>query len=225
MNAPEADGGPLPGRVVLASGNPGKLREIFALAGALGLRPVSQAEFGVRPAPESGATFIENAISKARHAASHTRLPAIADDSGLVVEALCGAPGVHSARYAGPDAADEDNVRKLLAALAGVPPPERGAHFHCVMVYLRDADDPAPVIGEGLWSGSVLEVPRGTDGFGYDPVFYVPSHGCSAAELPLAVKNELSHRGRALRDLCDRLARLGLTPAGATRAGVQATSP
>ncbi|MFQ5755760.1 MAG: RdgB/HAM1 family non-canonical purine NTP pyrophosphatase [Acidiferrobacterales bacterium] len=187
--------------IVLASSNPGKVREIAQLLSGVHLTVVPQSSYDVPEVPETGLTFIENAILKARHASRHTGLPAIADDSGLEVVALDGAPGVHSARYAGEDGSDEANVDKLLRELAGVPQDKRTARFQCLMVYLRHADDPTPIICQGTWEGRVLFEPRGTSGFGYDPVFFVPTHNCSAAELPPEVKNELSHRGQALRKL------------------------
>ncbi len=194
-------------RVVLASRNRGKLAELRSLLGPLRVDVVPVAAFTASEAEESGQTFVENAVIKARHAAAASGLPAIADDSGLMVDAMDGAPGVHSARYAGPGATDADNVCKLLAALTGVPEPERTARFACVVVYLRSSGDPLPVVCEGTWAGRILTSPRGDGGFGYDPVFYVSSHGCSSAELAPAVKNSLSHRGQALRALQSRLER------------------
>ena len=191
--------------IVLASNNAGKVREINQLLEGTGIRVVPQGDFGVPEAEETGLTFVENAILKARNAAQHSGLPAIADDSGIEVDALHGAPGIHSARYAGPGSSDEDNVGKLLHALESVPEAERGARFQCVLVYLSHASDPTPLICQGTWEGRILEAPRGENGFGYDPVFYVPTHGCSAAELDPAIKNELSHRGQALRRLRQRL--------------------
>jgi len=191
--------------IVLASNNAGKVREINQLLEGTGIRVVPQGDFGVPEAEETGLTFVENAILKARNAAQHSGLPAIADDSGIEVDALHGAPGIHSARYAGPGSSDEDNVGKLLHALESVPEAERGARFQCVLVYLRHASDPTPLICQGTWEGRILEAPRGENGFGYDPVFYVPTHGCSAAELHPAIKNKLSHRGQALRRLRQRL--------------------
>ncbi|MGE5153223.1 MAG: RdgB/HAM1 family non-canonical purine NTP pyrophosphatase [Bdellovibrio bacteriovorus] len=187
--------------IVLASNNGGKVREINQLLAGGGIRVVPQGDFGVPEAEETGLSFVENAILKARNAAQHSGLPAIADDSGIEVDALHGAPGIHSARYAGPGARDADNLRKLLHALGQVPEPERGARFQCVLVYMRHAADPTPLICQGTWEGRILEAPRGENGFGYDPVFYVPTHGCSAAELEAEVKNALSHRGQALRRL------------------------
>jgi XTP/dITP diphosphohydrolase len=188
-------------QIVLASSNPGKVREINRLLADLGLHAHPQSEFGVEDAEETGLTFVETAIIKARNAARHTGLPAIADDSGIEVDALNGAPGIYSARFAGPGANDLDNLEKLLAQLQGVGAAERSARFQCLMVYLRHADDPTPVICQGTWEGSILPEPRGENGFGYDPVFYVPTHDCSSAELAADVKNSLSHRGQALRKL------------------------
>ncbi len=188
-------------KIVLASGNPGKVREINELLAGHDIEVVPQSEFGVPEAEETGLTFVENAILKARNAARHTGLPAIADDSGIEVDALRGAPGIYSARYAGPGASDEDNLRKLLAELEGVPEAERTARFQCLMVYMEHAEDPTPLIFQGTWEGRILDAPRGENGFGYDPVFFVPEHGCSAAELAPEQKNALSHRGQALRQL------------------------
>lgn len=187
--------------IVLASNNAGKVREINQLLEGAGIRVVPQGDFGVPEADETGLSFVENAILKARNAAQHSGLPAIADDSGIEVDALHGAPGIHSARYAGPRASDADNVAKLLHALDSVPESERDARFQCVLVYLRHAADPTPLICQGTWEGRILRAPRGANGFGYDPVFFVPTHGCSAAELDSMVKNDLSHRGQALRRL------------------------
>ena len=192
-------------RLVIASNNKGKIAELTDLLGPLGLTPVAQGELGVGEAEEPAVTFVENAILKARHAARITGLPALADDSGLAVDALRGAPGVRSARYAGDTASDADNVRALLDALKDVPEGQRTAQFHCVLVYLRHADDPTPVICHGRWPGSILPEPRGEGGFGYDPVFLVPETGTSAAELHRAEKGRISHRGRALALLLDQL--------------------
>lgn len=188
-------------RVVLASGNPGKVRELGQILAGLDMSVAPQSEFGVPEAEETGLTFIENALLKARNAASHTGLPAIADDSGIEVDALNGAPGIYSARYAGKGAGDGQNLRKLLEALDEVPEANRGARFVCVIVYLRHAADPTPVIAQGIWEGRILREARGSGGFGYDPVFWVPTHNCSSAELPAEVKNTISHRGQALRAL------------------------
>lgn len=191
--------------LVLASGNRGKLREVNALLEPAGLRVRPQDEFGIEEAAETGLSFVENAILKARHAARESGLPAIADDSGIEVDALAGAPGIHSARYAGPAAGDADNVAKLLAELSGVPERQRSARFQCLLVCLRHAGDPTPIICQGTWVGRILDAPRGIHGFGYDPVFFVPTHGVSAAELDPAVKNTLSHRSQALCQLIERL--------------------
>lgn len=187
--------------IVLASNNAGKVRELTELLAGARIRVVPQGDFGVPEADETGLSFVENAILKARNAAQHSGLPAIADDSGLEVDALHGAPGIYSARYAGVGASDADNVVKLLHALESVPESERTARFQCVMVYMRHAADPTPLICQGAWEGRILFAPQGENGFGYDPVFYVPTEGRSAAELESAVKNALSHRGQALRQL------------------------
>jgi XTP/dITP diphosphohydrolase len=191
--------------IVLASSNPGTVREINQLLADLDLQVRPQSEFGVEDAEETGLTFVENAILKARNAARHTGLPAIADDSGIEVDALNGAPGIYSARFAGAAASDRDNLEKLLADLQGVPEAGRSARFQCLLVYLRHAADPTPLICQGTWEGRILHEPRGTRGFGYDPVFYVPTHDCTSAELPPEVKNALSHRGQALRQLISAL--------------------
>ena len=188
-------------KVVLATGNAGKAQELSALLQGLGMEIVLQTTLGVTEAEETGQTFVENAILKARNAAAQTGLPAIADDSGLEVDALGGQPGIHSARYAGPGADDAKNLQKLLKALEQVPEAQRGARFRCVLVYMRHAQDPAPLICEGVWEGRILTAPRGSNGFGYDPVFLVPERGCSSAELPPEDKNRLSHRGKALARL------------------------
>jgi len=192
--------------VVLASSNPGKLAEMQAILATSGLRVRPQSDFAVPEAAETGLTFVENALIKARNASSATGLPALADDSGLCVDALHGAPGVYSARYAGEGAGDADNTAKLLAAMANVPDAERAARFQCVIVLMRYADDPTPEVCTGTWEGTVQREESGTNGFGYDPVFHVPTHGCSAAELDGETKNRISHRGRALAALKERLA-------------------
>ena len=192
--------------IVLASSNHGKLAELRALLEPAGLRVVPQDALGVEPPEETGLTFVENALIKARAACAATGLPAIADDSGVVVDALDGAPGVRSARYAGDGASDADNVARLLEALAGVATPRRSAAFVCVVAYLRHALDPCPIVCEGGWKGRILDTPRGGGGFGYDPVFFVESLGRTAAELSRAEKNAISHRGQALAQLLDRLA-------------------
>jgi XTP/dITP diphosphohydrolase len=193
-------------RIVLASNNPGKVREFNQLLAGLHLEVVPQSEFRVPEIEETGLTFVENAILKARNAAQHSGLAALADDSGLEVDALNGAPGIYSARYAGKGADDEQNLRKLLADLKDVPEEKRAARFQCLLVYLRHALDPTPLICQGSWEGRILFEPRGTHGFGYDPVFFVPTHGCASAELLPEVKNSLSHRGQALRLLVSSLA-------------------
>lgn len=191
--------------VVLASNNAGKVREINELLVGTEITVVPQSQYAVPEAEETGSTFIENAILKARNAAAHTQLAAIADDSGIEVDVLHGAPGVRSARYAGVGAGDDANLRKLLVDLDGVPETKRTARFQCVMVYLRHADDPTPIVAQGTWEGRILAAPAGTNGFGYDPIFFVPTHGCSSAELLPDVKNRLSHRGQALRQLLGAL--------------------
>ncbi|HKJ16695.1 MAG TPA: RdgB/HAM1 family non-canonical purine NTP pyrophosphatase [Xanthomonadales bacterium] len=186
--------------LVLASGNAGKLREIEPLLVPLGwdVRPQSEWEF--EEAVEDGLTFVENALIKARHASAKTGLPALADDSGLLVDALDGQPGLRSARYAD-DGGSEANIRKLMDELSGVPEEERGAHFYCVMVFLRNPQDPAPIVTHGQWMGRITTESVGVGGFGYDPVFFVEERGVTAAELPAAVKNVISHRGQALAHL------------------------
>jgi len=191
--------------IVLASNNAGKVREIAALLAPSGLQVVPQGQLGIGDAEETGLTFVENAILKARHAAAASGRPAIADDSGLEVDALAGAPGIYSARYAGPGADDQANCDKLLAALADVPDAARSARFQCLMVYLRHAEDPTPLICQGTWDGLILRAPRGDNGFGYDPLFLLPDLGVSAAELDPATKNGLSHRAQALAALIARL--------------------
>ena len=191
--------------LVLASGNPGKLRELTAMLEPLGWAVRPQSEWNVGEAVEDGLSFIENALIKARHAARFTGLHALADDSGLVVDALDGAPGIYSARYAGPDASDEDNNRKLLDALSNVPDSLRTAHFYCAMAMVRNADDPAPLVAVGKWDGVIMAAPAGQGGFGYDPLFYVPAESCSSAQLSPEVKNRLSHRGQALSAMAEQI--------------------
>jgi XTP/dITP diphosphohydrolase len=188
-------------RIVLASGNPGKIREIQVILEGHPIVP--QSAFNVVDAEETGTTFVENAILKARNATLYCKLPAIADDSGLVVDALDGAPGVISARYAGVGANDQDNLNKLLRELEGVPDELRTARFICVMVFMEHANDPCPVIAQGVWEGKILDHAVGENGFGYDPVFWVPEQGCASAELSATVKNSLSHRGKALKSLTE----------------------
>ncbi len=192
-------------KIVIASNNKGKIAELTDLLGPLGMTPVAQGELGVGEAEEPAVTFVENAILKARHASRVTGLPALADDSGLAVDCLNGQPGVRSARYAGDNASDQDNVDALLAAMASVPEGQRGAQFHCVLVFLQHADDPTPVVCHGRWPGAILSAPAGDGGFGYDPVFWVAEHQCSAAELTRAEKSRISHRGRAVAKLTQQL--------------------
>ena len=188
-------------RAVVASANPGKLREFAALLAPLRLELIPQAQFGIRPAIESGSTFLENALLKARHAAHHAHLAALADDSGIEVDALGGRPGVHSARFAAEEASDEENLRHLLAELHDVPDGFRQARYQCVIVLLRHAGDHAPLIAQGTWQGSIAHAARGSGGFGYDPVFVPAGEQCTAAELSSVQKNAVSHRGQALRKL------------------------
>ena len=191
--------------LVLASGNPGKLAELRQLLEGAGHALRAQSELGVADAEETGLSFVENALIKARHAARTTGLPALADDSGLCVDALGGAPGLYSARYAGVAGDAAANIARLLRELEGVPEAARGARFHCALVLLRHAEDPQPIIAEGSWAGRILQAPRGSGGFGYDPVFLDPENARTAAELDPAVKNTISHRGRALAILRQRL--------------------
>lgn len=188
-------------KVLIASNNLGKIAEISAILAPHDMEATPQIAYGVGEAEETGTTFLENALIKARFAAAHTGLAAIADDSGLEVDALRGAPGVYSARYAGPKATDLENNLKLLQALAGIPLSARHARFRCVMVYVQSHLDPQPLVAEGVWEGLLLEAPQGGFGFGYDPLFWIPALGMSAAELPMGFKNRLSHRGQALRHL------------------------
>jgi XTP/dITP diphosphohydrolase len=192
-------------KIVIASNNQGKIAELTDLLAPLGMMPVAQGQLGVGEAEEPAVTFVENAILKARHASRITGLPALADDSGLAVDHLGGQPGVRSARYAGDNASDQDNVDALLAAMASVPEGQRGAQFHCVLVFLRHADDPTPIVCHGRWPGAILSAPAGDGGFGYDPVFWVSERQCSAAELTRAEKSRISHRGRALAQLAQQL--------------------
>jgi XTP/dITP diphosphohydrolase len=196
-------------RAVLASGNPGKLRELAALLAPFSLQLAPQSEFGIRPAAETGATFLENALLKAHHAARHARLPALADDSGLEVDALGGRPGVWSARFAGEGASDEQNLRQLLAELDDVPEGWRQARYQCVIVWVRSVGDQAPLVAHGTWEGRIGHAPRGHGGFGYDPVFIPAGEQRSAAQLPPAEKNAVSHRGQALRALVAMLEAAG----------------
>ena len=192
-------------RLVLASGNAGKVAELRDLLGDSGFELHPQSEFGVGDVEETASTFVENALLKAHHATRATGLPALGDDSGLCVDALHGAPGLYSARYGGVHGDATRNIARLLQELQGVPEAARTARFYCVLVLLRSADDPQPLIAEGRWEGRILEQPRGDRGFGYDPVFFDPDNACSAAELDPTIKNMISHRGRALAALKQRL--------------------
>ena len=197
----------MPQKIILASNNPGKIREIQSLLEGLNIEILPQALFIKEEAEETGQTFLENALIKARHAARLGGLPVIADDSGLEVDALGGAPGVFSARYAGAGASDQENNAKLLRELADVEDEKRTARFRCVMVYVRDAEDTDPIVADAAWEGRILTETRGENGFGYDPLFFVPELGCASAELPPEVKNSLSHRGQALRVLANEIMR------------------
>ena len=190
-------------QIVLATGNQGKVKELAAMLNELNIEVLPQSQFDVPDVPETGTTFIENAIIKARHAAKITGLPAIADDSGLEVDALNGAPGVYSARFAGENANDQDNIDKLLVEMQGKT--ARSARFWCVLVYMRHADDPTPLVCQASWEGTITEDQQGREGFGYDPVFYVASEGCTSAQLTKEQKNALSHRGQALQQLVAKL--------------------
>lgn len=192
-------------KVVLASHNAGKIKEFSELLAPFHIELIPQSEFNVSEIEETGLSFIENGILKARHAAMSTGLPALADDSGLAVDALHGAPGIYSARYAGLGASATDNIHKLIHEMQNVPDEKRSAHFHCILVFMSHASDPTPLICDGKWSGQILHSPRGEHGFGYDPLFYVPSEKMTAAELPAAIKNKISHRGIALSSLLKML--------------------
>ena len=194
-------------RIVLATGNAGKIREFSDMLGPLGFEFLPQSDFGIEPPDETGETFEDNALLKARYASARSGLPAMADDSGLEVDALGGAPGVRSARYAGEGAGDLANLKKLLEAMQSVPDGSRSARFRCVIALVQSADDPAPVLGRGVWEGVILHSPRGSGGFGYDPVFAPRGETRSVAELVAAEKHAQSHRGSALRDLHARLRR------------------
>ena len=185
--------------LVMATNNAGKAREIAAVLEAFNIKVVPQSQFAVPEVEETGLTFVENALIKARHAARYSRHPVIADDSGIAVDALGGRPGIYSARYAGVGAGDTANNEKLLQELAEVPEAQRGARFICVMVLMQHAEDPTPIICQGVWEGRILRAPQGDNGFGYDPLFLVPQENCSSAQLPPERKNQLSHRGQALR--------------------------
>ena len=188
-------------KIVLASGNKKKLAELQALLAGSGIDVLPQSQFAIADAVEDGLSFVENALIKARHAARLSGLPAIADDSGIAVDTLAGRPGIYSARFAGEPSDDANNNRLLLEQLDAVPESQRTAQFHCVLVYLRHAEDPVPVICHGVWAGSILTAPRGSNGIGYDPLFWVPTHACSSAELPPEQKNRISHRAQAMQQL------------------------
>ncbi len=192
-------------KLVLATSNRGKVAEMQPLLSDIGYSIITQAELGISDAIEDGHTFVENALIKARHASKMTGLPAIADDSGLIIDALNGAPGLISAHYAGVHGDAEGNIKKVLSEMMDVPRADRTARFYSLIVMLKHADDPQPLIAEGIWEGEILELPRGSNGFGYDPIFFVPDQQCSAAELPADIKNHISHRGRALLKLRELL--------------------
>lgn len=187
--------------IVLASGNPGKLKEFQQLLAVLDVNIIPQKQLGIADIEETGITFVENALLKARHAAKASGLAAIPDDSGVMIDALGGAPGIYSARYAGTHGNNKANNEKILAKMQDVPIENCGANFHCCLVFVRDADDPEPIICSADWHGEILTAPQGKAGFGYDPIFFVPSHNCSAAELASTQKNEISHRAQAMRHL------------------------
>ncbi|CAH9019020.1 RdgB/HAM1 family non-canonical purine NTP pyrophosphatase [Candidatus Nitrosacidococcus sp. I8] len=191
----------LPNTLILASHNSGKIQEMSKILASLEVTLISQSELNITEPEETGLTFIENAIIKARHAARYGNMPAIADDSGLEVDALKGQPGIYSARYGGADSNKEKNIAKLLAELKGIPESQRSARYQCVIVYMKHWQDPTPLIFQGTWEGYILNAPQGIGGFGYDPIFYLPEYQCSAAELSEEQKNYLSHRGKALRAL------------------------
>lgn len=195
-------------KIVFASGNAGKINELQSMLENLHYQLIPQGTLGIHDIDETGLTFVENALLKARHACLQSGKPAIADDSGLVVQALDGAPGIYSARFAGKHADARKNIEKLLEEMHDIPEENRRAHFHCTLVYLEHAEDPAPLICEGIWHGTILTAPTGTHGFGYDPVFYDENEKCSAAEMPLERKNKISHRGQALRILLEKLKEL-----------------
>lgn len=192
-------------KIVLASGNQGKLREFQDLLSGCGFAVLPQADFFSENAEETGLTFVENAIIKARYACAKTGLPALADDSGIEVDALNGRPGIYSARYAGEGADDEKNNQKLLHELNNIPAVQRTARYHAVLAFMRHAEDPTPILCHGIWEGIILPSPQGEGGFGYDPLFFVPTHNCTAAQLSKAEKNRISHRGKAMQELLQRL--------------------
>ena len=192
-------------RIVLASNNKKKVAELNDMLTGLNFKVMPQSDFLVESVPETGSTFVENAIIKARHAARITGLPSLADDSGLEVDALHGAPGVYSARFAGEDASDDDNLNKLLDELNGIPSIMRSARYWCVLAFMRHADDPTPVICQASWEGQIVTEPKGENGFGYDPIFFVLETGCTAAQLPTLIKNQTSHRAKALQLMIEKL--------------------
>lgn len=190
-------------KIVLASNNSGKIQEIREMLRAFSIQLIPQSELNISEVEETGFTYVENAIIKARHAAKHSGLPALADDSGISVDYLNGEPGVHSARYAGKNATASEKIEKLLREMKNVPSEKRTASFHCIIALLKNEKDPAPIICHGTWKGKLLFSPKGNKGFGYDPIFFVPSHHCSAAELDLDIKNQISHRAKALKQFLD----------------------
>jgi XTP/dITP diphosphohydrolase len=196
-------------RLVLATNNRGKLRELQALLAPLDVEVCAKSQFTQDDLAETGDSFVANALLKARHAAAVSGMPAIADDSGIEVDALGGAPGIYSARYAGESADDEANLHKLLAAMSAVPDSQRSARYRCALVYVRSADDNAPIVCEASWEGEIARAPVGDGGFGYDPIFWLPAQGCTAAQISAAAKNHISHRGKALQMLLERLCHLG----------------
>lgn len=198
-------------KIVLASNNQGKIAEIQTLVVQEGFEIIEQDRFAVPEVAEDGLTFVENALKKARNATTYTRLPALADDSGLVIPALGGAPGIYSSRYAGDNASSQENILKVLQQLQEMPDADRSAYFYCVLVLLRHMDDPCPIICEGLWQGKILSEPKGHYGFGYDPIFFDINRGHSAAEFSPEVKNEISHRGKAMKQLLQRIGELKLS--------------
>lgn len=197
-------------KIVLASNNAGKLNEFSQLLAGYGYDVRPQNEFGISSVEETGLTFVENAILKARHAAKSSGLPALSDDSGIEVDALNGAPGIYSARFAGEGATDQENNLKLLEELRHAPEENRSARYQCVLVFLKHEHDPTPIIAQGAWEGSILTSPRGANGFGYDPLFWVPSHACSSAELDKAEKNRISHRAVAMTELLQKIGALSI---------------
>jgi XTP/dITP diphosphohydrolase len=195
-------------KIILASGNKGKIKELQIALQDLPCEIIPQSDYKIEDAEETGLTFVENALIKARHACQQTGLPALADDSGLIVPALQGAPGIYSARYAGVQCTSTDNIQKLLHEMRDVPEGQRHAAFHCVLVFMLHAEDPTPLICEGTWVGSILSKTQGQEGFGYDPVFFDANLQSSAAQLPIETKNKISHRGKALQILVDQLSKL-----------------